>query len=162
MSIQIGILRHAIAEDQAPSQKDFDRRITPLGRQRLDLQIERLISWGWAPSALFHSPFVRTTQTAAVVAARFPGLQVVASDAIALGDLSEILRLCVGHESPLLVGHEPTMGELVAHLLGAPRGTTPMKKAGFALLDVNRLPTTRPARLMLFAPPPAARLGGVE
>lgn len=112
-----------------------------------------LISYGWQPTVVFHSPAVRTTQTAAIVAAHFPDVPVVATDVVMFGDLQEIMRLCSAHAAPLIVGHEPTMGELVAHLIGSPPGTTQMKKAGFALVDVNRLPTTRPARLLMFAPP---------
>jgi phosphohistidine phosphatase len=158
VSIQIGILRHAVAEDESASGTDFDRRITHAGRLQLEQHLELLSGWGWSPSIVFHSPLVRTTQTAQTVAAHFPGLPLFPSEVVAVGDLSDILRLCVGHVAPLLVGHEPTMGELVAYLLGAPPGSTPVDRAGFALLDVTRLPTTRPARLRLFAPPRPVRL----
>ena len=153
LSIQIGILRHAIAEDHSPTGSDFDRRLTSVGRAQLDTHLDLLLAWGWAPTAIFHSPYVRTTQTAAAVSARFPGVPCVPAAILAHGDPPDILRFCVGQDAPLLVGHQPTMGDVVAHLLGSPPGTTPLERAGFALLDVNRLPTTRPARPLPFAPP---------
>lgn len=153
MPIQIGILRHAIAEDTASSGSDFDRRLTRSGASELQEHIDLLERWAWAPSVIFHSPYVRTTQTAHIVASRFEAVPALPTDLIVHGRPDEILRLCVGHPAPLLIGHEPTMGELISHLLGAPPGATPLARAGFALLDVDRLPTTRPARLILFVPP---------
>ena len=153
MYIQIGILRHGIAEDQSPTGFDCDRRLTAAGRVQLEDHLAVLAAWGWAPSVILYSPYVRTTETAAVVAERFPGVPCLPEEVIVLGDVPDILQLCAGHTAPLLVGHQPTMGDVVAHLLGSPPGTTPLERAGFALLEVNRLPTTRPARLRLFAPP---------
>ncbi len=153
MSIQVAILRHAIAEDGSATGSDFDRRVTRAGLVELELHLDLLASWGWAPSVVFHSPYVRTTQTAVAVVNRFGPLPVLATDVIVHGRPDEILRLCAGHVAPLIVGHEPTVGELVAHLLGAPPGGTSMARAGFALLDVDRIPTTRPARLRMFLPP---------
>ncbi len=151
--MQIGILRHAIAEDEAPGGHDFDRRLTRAGRLELSSHLDLLQSYGWAPSVILHSPYVRTTQTAHAVAERFPEVRLLPSAEILHGDVPNILRLCVGHPSPLIVGHEPTVGCLVAHLLGAPDGATHMERAAFALLDIDRLPPTRPAYLRLFLPP---------
>ncbi|MEI8153478.1 MAG: hypothetical protein WCG92_18055, partial [Hyphomicrobiales bacterium] len=65
----------------------------------------RLAGLGWAPSVIFHSPYVRTMQTAASVADHFPGVQSIPAEILIHGDLTDILRLCVGHAAPLLVGH---------------------------------------------------------
>lgn len=155
--MHIGFLRHATAEDDSPSGSDFDRRLTPAGWQELEHQLDLIASWGWMPSVILHSPLVRTTQTAKAVAARVHGAPLVVEDALALGSIDGILRACAPHRAPLLVGHEPTLGRLVAHLIGAPGGTLAFDKAGFARIEVDRLPTTRPARLELFLPPRARR-----
>jgi phosphohistidine phosphatase SixA len=45
------------------------------------------------------------------------------------------------------VGHEPLLGQFGARLIGA--HSLPLDRAGFALFEVDRLPTTRPARLLV-------------
>lgn len=153
----LGLLRHGIAEVESPTGHDFDRRLTPAGRAELEQQLDRIQSWGWTPSAILHSPFVRTTQTARAVAARLPTVPSIVEETLAIGTIDGIVRACAAHRAPLLVGHEPTLGRLAAHLVGAPSGAMPVEKAGFVLLELDRLPTTRPARLVLFVPPPPGR-----
>ena len=45
-----------------------------------------------------------------------------------------------------LVGHEPDLGELAAHLVGAGRAL-PFKKGGICRIDVGSLPSKRAAML---------------
>ncbi|MDP2316121.1 MAG: histidine phosphatase family protein [Pseudomonadota bacterium] len=149
--MRIALLRHGIAEDTAPT--DFDRELTPEGWLQLENVLDALVRTGWSPGTILHSPFVRTTQTASSVHARFPQTPCIALDALALGFLEPILMACARHPDPLLVGHEPTMGNLCGRLIGAPTGAIRFDRAGFALLEVDRLPTTRPARLLAFLPP---------
>ena len=149
----IGILRHASAEDHAPTGADYDRRLTREGELELAHQLDLIQSCGWIPSIILYSPLVRTTQTARAVAARLPGVPMEATDVIPLGLFDEILQACEPHRAPLIVGHEPTLGRLIARLLHAPPSATPFEKAGFALLEVDRIPAFRPARMVLFLPP---------
>lgn len=151
--MRIGILRHGSAEDHASTGSDYDRRLTREGEVELEHHLDLILGWGWTPSVILHSPLVRTTQTARAFAARLPGVQVHATDVIPLGLFEEILQMCAPHRAPLIVGHEPTLGRLVARLLHAPTETTPFEKAGFALLEVDKIPTQRPARMVMFLPP---------
>lgn len=155
--MRLALLRHGIAEDAADS--DFDRALTDEGHAGVIAQIERIADQGWRPGAILHSPLVRTTQTARHLHARFPDVPMVSLEALALGFYDPILRAAAGATDPVLVGHEPTMGNLCARLIGAPTGAIRFERAGFALLDVDRLPSTRPARLLLFLPPPRRYLG---
>jgi phosphohistidine phosphatase SixA len=64
-----------------------------------------------------------------------------------------ILRACASYPDPVLVGHEPTLGHLCGRLMGAPHGAIQLARAAVAILDVDRIPTTRPARLKAYLPP---------
>jgi phosphohistidine phosphatase len=149
--VKISLLRHGIAEDFAAT--DFDRALTAEGEQQLERLLDEVVATGWAPGAVLHSPYLRTTQTAEAVHARFPEVERLAVDDLAIGSMDAILRAASRHPDPLLVGHEPTLGNLCARLLGAPSGAVRFERAGLAVLDVDRIPTTRPARLLAFLSP---------
>ena len=149
--MRIALLRHGIAEDESTT--DFDRALTEAGWLELERVLDALTHAGWAPGTILHSPYVRTTQTAASVHARFPHVPCIATDALAIGLLDPIMMAASRHVDPLLVGHEPTMGNLCGRQLGAPTGAIRFERAGFALLEVDRLPATRPARLLSFLSP---------
>lgn len=150
--MRIGLLRHGIAEDDAAT--DFERALTEEGRAGLEAQLDAIARFGWAPRSILHSPAVRTAQTADHVARRYPLAELWPLDSLAIPAFDPILRAAAQVPEPLLVGHEPTLGNLAARLLGAPSGAIRFERGGFALLDVDRIPSTRPARLLLFLPPP--------
>ncbi len=149
--MRIGLLRHAIAEDSAAS--DFERALTHAGWEQLECVLDALGRTGWEPGTILYSRFVRAAETAEAVHRRYPHVPCLPLDAIAIGVLDPILMACARHVDPLLVGHEPTLGRLCARLLGAPAGAIQFDRAGFALLEVDRLPPTHPARMVAFLPP---------
>ena len=51
-----------------------------------------------------------------------------------------------------LVGHEPDLGELAAHLIGAGRALA-FKKGGVCRIDVGSLSARRAGTLVWFVPP---------
>jgi phosphohistidine phosphatase len=55
-----------------------------------------------------------------------------------------------------LVGHEPELGELAAHLIGASRAM-PFKKGGVCRVDVERLTSKRAGTLIWFVAPKVLR-----
>jgi phosphohistidine phosphatase SixA len=55
-----------------------------------------------------------------------------------------------------LVGHEPGLGELAAHLIGAGRAL-PFKKGGVCRIDLESLASQRAGALTLFVPPKLLR-----
>ncbi len=151
----LSLLRHGIAE--AAARSDYDRRLTPEGRRALETLLDALLAAGWKPGIILHSPLLRTTETAALVAARFPGITVVPVDHIAYGVHDSIIDACAGLDDPLVVGHEPTMGELAAILLDCGGAPMPFERGSIAIFDVERLPLARPARLLAFLSPRFAR-----
>lgn len=152
--MRIGLFRHGVAEDIARS--DFERRLTPAGRSEVVRVGELLYRAGYRPGCILHSPLIRAEQTAATLHERFPEVANTEFEALAYGNLDDILRQIAGMADPLLVGHEPTLGLLVARLVGAPSGSTQLERAGFALVDVDRIPATRPAMLRAFVHPAMA------
>lgn len=149
--MRLALLRHGIAEDDAPT--DYERRLTEEGRHEVATLVDELALQGWRPGAILHSPLVRAAETAAIVHARFPDLPRQPMEEIAYGDLQAILYAIAGWSDPLLVGHEPTFGHLAAHLVGARYGSMHIDRGGFALFEVDRLPPTRPAKLLYLTPP---------
>jgi phosphohistidine phosphatase len=152
--MRIGLFRHGVAEDTART--DFDRRLTPAGRAEVVRMGELIYRAGYRPGCIVHSPLLRASQTALVLHERFPEAQLQEAEVLAWPQLDSILQTCSGLRDPLLVGHEPILGRLLGKLIGAPDGATPLERAGFALVDVDRLPTTRPGMLRAFIHPAVA------
>ena len=150
--MRLTLLRHGIAEDHAAT--DFDRALTAQGVAQLERVLDGLCGSGWVPGAILHSPLLRTTQTAAAVARRFPRVPLVGVAELAGEDLAGILHAAAPYVEPVLVGHQPTLGELLAELIGASPGTTALPRAGVAMVEVDRLPPRRRAHLVAFLPPP--------
>lgn len=152
--MRIGLFRHGVAEDSART--DFDRRLTPAGEAEVARMAELIERAGYRPGCIVHSPLVRAVQTAAILHQRFPDVPIQESDELARPNLDAILRACAALDDPLLVGHETTLGDLVGKLIGAPQGSTCLERSGFALIEVDRIPSTRPGKLRAFLHPALA------
>jgi phosphohistidine phosphatase len=141
MTADLYLLRHGIAVDPgAPGMRDLDRPLTPKGEKRikqiarclarLDLKLERIAT----------SPLLRARATAEIVA-RELGLRhlVETSDVLAVGSSADAIDewLRERHEERLLlVGHNPTLSDLIALLVaGSDRALVcDLKKGGIAAL----------------------------
>ena len=107
--------RHAEAEDDASD--DLQRPLTPRGLKQADRMAK------WLNQRLPHrvrvlaSPAVRTQQTALALERKFRTV-----DALAPGGSAEALLAAArwpdSSEPVLVVGHQPTLGQAVAWLLG--------------------------------------------
>jgi phosphohistidine phosphatase len=122
--------RHADAEDGVP---DLERRLTPKGRR----QAERMAAWLERElprdCRVLVSPATRAQQTA--LALNRPSATV---DALAPGaSVEDILDAAAWPDaltSVLVVGHQPTLGEVVAFLTGE-GGDYPIRKAAVCWLS---------------------------
>ena len=121
------VMRHGPAEGDSPTGRDFDRRLTPHGRQTVDTVAKDLASRGDPPPRILSSPLTRAVQTAEIVRAV---LGVVAEieirDELAPSEnawslVTELGRK--GAEAVLFVGHAPDVSELVAALTDAHAGS---------------------------------------
>jgi phosphohistidine phosphatase len=107
------------------------------------------------------SPLVRTRQTAEALAAEFdPRPPIVSLDSLApdggyqrvFADLEKQAR----RSRIALVGHEPGIGDLAAHLTGC-RRELEFKKGAVCRIDVETLPPNGPGKLRWFLTPKILR-----
>ncbi|MBM3777640.1 MAG: phosphohistidine phosphatase SixA [Acidimicrobiia bacterium] len=160
---ELYLVRHAIAADRGPDwPNDARRPLTAHGITRFQRAADGLVAIGDVSlDAIFTSPLVRAVQTADLLAAAFeapPPVSVLQAlepghgPAAVLDALTREPR----RRRLALVGHEPDLGELVSHLLGA-RSPVPFKKGGICRIDVHSLPPSRAGTLVWFLPPRVLR-----
>ncbi len=115
-------MRHGPAEDQARSTRDFDRALTPAGRDVVARVASALLGEGARPSRVLSSPLVRARQTADLVvevAARGVSVEIERE----IGPGGDLRALVLSHASAaapvMFVGHEPDVSSATAALTGA-------------------------------------------
>ena len=139
------LVRHAIALDRADAAasglRDADRPLTNKGRgkmQQIALALQEILP---APALLLSSPYLRTRQTATVLAEHWHR-PVQANEHLAPGgNLESLLVQLADHRANgliVLVGHEPDLSEFIGLLLcGKQHSFVRMKKGGAALLRLD-------------------------
>lgn len=143
--LEICLVRHADAVDADGREipNDFQRPLSGKGETQAKLLGKALAAIGWKPGILLHSPLVRTTQTARLMAKGANKMDVswqeesfgpLASGAGA-GTILENLRKRGDSGRVVLVGHMPEMAEVAAWLLGAEPAAVHFPKAGAMLLS---------------------------
>src|SRR3954468_19117145 len=127
------LVRHAIAAERGEQWPDDTKRpLTDIGISRFKDVVEGLEWLGGEIDEIFTSPLVRTRQTANLLVSGLsskPTLKTL--EALAPGNgpragMNELSKAARRHRIAL-VGHEPGLGELAAHLIGAAR-SLPFKK----------------------------------
>ena len=135
------ILRHGKAEPFGPIYaRDALRPLSPLGLRRTEQSTKGMAAANVIVDTIISSPLLRARQTAEIV---HQGLGVAAeikySDALATGDLNGIVDAVRAHERTkgvMLVGHEPTLSQLISILaFGAPGGSFGLKPGGLCKLQ---------------------------
>ena len=152
----ICFFRHGIAVDDADYHAPSDpagharplteegiakTRVAAGGLKRMDLGFE----------GVFTSPWLRATQTAAIVAETL-GLSPAKEIPELAGDRSpqDLLKAFAAIDPPsrtILVGHEPLLSAAATHVL---RSNFPLelKKSGACAIEVDRLPPGKPGTLL--------------
>src|SRR5258708_4070556 len=139
--MELYILRHGIAEEGKPGQRDSERALTDEGRKKLREVLRVAQRAGLNPDLMISSPYLRAVQTAEV-----------AMDVLKYkGTLSQTPVLIPSSEPPavwhevrthrdasslMLVGHEPLLSQVVGYVLGAPSLLVDMKKAALVRIDL--------------------------
>lgn len=137
--MKIYIMRHGPAEDQAPTGRDFDRKLTVSGRARTELAVHELGRWE-RPKRVISSPLVRTVETAEVLIAVLGlGFDLETRDELApggsaIGLLGELATQ--GAKRVIVIGHEPDVSSLAALLL--PSWARGFDKAMIVGLKIDR------------------------
>jgi phosphohistidine phosphatase len=159
---ELYLVRHAIAADRGSEWPDDGKRpLTERGMSRFKEVVKGLRRLDIAVDEIYTSPLVRAKQTAELLASGLEGKPPVkVLDALAPGhtatavmsNLAKIAR----RRRIALVGHEPELGELAAHLIGAGRALA-FKKGGICRIDVGSLSARRAGGLVWFASPAILR-----
>ena len=156
------LVRHAIAAERGEEWRDDDKRpLTERGIARFREGVKGLSALDVELDEIFTSPLVRAKQTADLLAAGVKGKpSVKLLDALAPGHtpaavMTQLAR-AARRRRIALVGHEPGLGELAAHLIGAARAL-PFKKGGVCRIDVESLTSRRPGALTWFVTPKVLR-----
>jgi phosphohistidine phosphatase len=159
---ELYLVRHAIAAERGDEWPDDTKRpLTERGIGRFREVVSGLRALDVAIDEIFTSPLVRARQTAELIAAGIEGKpSVKILDALAPGHsattvLTQMAR-AARRRRIALVGHEPDLGELAAHLIGA-RRAIPFRKGAVCRIDVEGLTSTRAGSLQWFLPPKVLR-----
>ncbi len=156
------LVRHAIAAERGEDWPDDDKRpLTARGIARFEGAVAGLEALDVELDEIFTSPLVRAKQTADILAAGVKGKpSVKILDTLAPGHTpTQVLAQLAKHAKSrriALVGHEPGLGELAAHLIGAGRAL-PFKKGGVCRIDVESLTSRRAGALSWFVMPKVLR-----
>ncbi len=166
------LIRHAIAATvppEGPEGDDSQRPLTTKGRNKMYRIARGLKELGASIDLILTSPYLRTTQTARVLAKTFElgKGKIIPSAALApagqVGDLvNDINEKCQGVADIALVGHEPYLSRLTALLLsGDPSLSITLKKGGVCCLSIETLQSGRCATLeWLLTPAQLVGIGG--
>ena len=154
--MQLYILRHADADTEAAT--DSARTLSGKGVEQARKVAQFCCVHGIQPGVIFASPLIRAQQTARPVA-RELNVALTTAPWLACGAKPEgiLTELAAVETVPavMLVGHEPDLGNLIAHLLGAGAGSIHVRKASLTLIEVllprkggGRLEFSIPVRMM--------------
>jgi len=108
--------RHAEARDAEFGMSDFDRALTPRGERQAAQMANWLNRHLPAGTRVLASPSRRTQQTAAALGCKFKTVPELAPGA-SVASLLAATRWPNATEPVLVVGHQPTLGLVAAHLL---------------------------------------------
>jgi phosphohistidine phosphatase len=109
--------RHAEAHEASPGQDDMSRALTPRGeRQALRMAnwLERQLPEG---TRILCSPAKRTEQTAMALGRKFKLSSALTPQSTA-DMLLSAAQWPLSKNTVLVIGHQPILGETIAHLLG--------------------------------------------
>jgi phosphohistidine phosphatase len=157
----IYLVRHAIAEERGDRWPDDDLRpLTEEGIEKFSAAARGFVQFETPPDRILTSPLVRARQTAELLAAAIkPHPPVVELEEMSPGHspaavLTQVRKLG-DWERLALVGHEPDLGYLAAHLVSA-NHPLPFKKGGMCRIDIV---WGRPLQgtMVWFLPPKALR-----
>jgi phosphohistidine phosphatase len=158
--MKIYLVRHAIAVPHGTAGvPEDDRELTTEGIDKMKKAAAGLRVLGILPDLVLSSPLPRARQTAEILLASL-GAQVPLKTVLALSpsgsrpELYEEVRAHRKLRSIMLVGHQPSLGEIAGEIAwGSPECLVELKKGGACCLDVPDLqPNPRGELLWLLTP----------
>ncbi len=153
--IELYLVRHGIAAERGPRWPDDGQRpLTGKGIARFREVVRGLAALDLAIDVVLTSPLLRAAQTAALLAEGLdPRPEVRITDALVPGATLRALSVAIARAKRrriACVGHEPGLGQLAAHFVGASRPLE-FKKGGVCRIDLDG--SEGPGHLAWFAPP---------
>jgi phosphohistidine phosphatase len=142
---ELYLIRHGVSEERGDKWPDDAKRpLTADGMARMRKAARGLDRLGVTLDVILSSPFVRARQTAEIVSSRLTGHPpIVNCESLAIGGtLAAVTADLEKHSRKTriaLVGHEPSLGELAARLIGSRRAIE-LKKGAVARIDLDALP----------------------
>jgi phosphohistidine phosphatase len=161
--MELYLIRHAVAEERGPRWPNDDLRpLSATGVTKFERIAEGLVRLGALPEQIFTSPLVRASQTAEILSrVRRQRVEVVPLPALAPGHAPAAVVADLARRSKAtrvaVVGHEPDLGALTAHILGS-RLPVPFKKGAVCSIDIPQM--SPPGTLTWFLPPSVLRALG--
>jgi phosphohistidine phosphatase len=144
--MQLYLIRHGIAVDREDPNcpPDTERPLTPKGMKRSHASALGLRVLEVKPNAVLTSPWLRALQTAEIFceAMGYPVKKIIRTDALkGTSAPSDLLRELQSMKAKVVLcfGHEPHLHLVIAHVLHTSAKITELKKAGLALLELERI-----------------------
>jgi len=119
--------RHAEARDGEFGMNDLDRALTPRGERQAAQMADWLVRHLPAGTRVLASPSRRTQQTAAALQRKFKTVAALAPGT-SVAALLAAVRWPDAKAPVLVVGHQPTLGLVAAHLLAGVNQAWSVKK----------------------------------
>jgi len=163
--MRLYIVRHAIAAPHGtPGVKDDDRVLTEEGEKKMRQAAAGLRSLGYIPGIILSSPLPRASQTAEILQKAFGGgieLKIVPSLAPS-GSRQDLYRVISQYErkleSLMIVGHQPSLGEIAGEIAWGSAGQyIELKKGGVCVLELEIVRGTPKGTLVSLLPPSILR-----
>ena len=161
------LVRHAIAEERqdfAKTEKpDSERPLTREGREKMRRVARAAAAIVPDLDVIASSPFKRAMQTARILAAAYTDVEIVRVKSIEPGGDHDATIAWLQERSNLrcvaVVGHEPSLGELLTKLsLSNGPIIHSFKKGGMALVSFHGKPAAGEAKIEWIISPAVARL----
>jgi phosphohistidine phosphatase len=159
--MEIYILRHGIAEDGGHGMRDADRALTAEGVEKLQPVLRRARAAGVDPGIILTSPYIRARQTAELALKALKGKgELVETRALTPESSPDAvwdeIRVHKSENQLMIVGHEPLLSAVYAHLLGEPSLQIDVKKGSIGRIDVERFTGNPRGALRWLLPPKLA------
>ncbi|HWX37791.1 MAG TPA: phosphoglycerate mutase family protein [Candidatus Sulfotelmatobacter sp.] len=151
------LIRHGIAVDrEAPNcPPDPERPLTPKGMKRSHAAALGLHALDVKPNAVLTSPWLRALQTAQIFCETigYPSKKIIRTDALkGTSAPADLLREIQTMKAKVVLcfGHEPHLHLVIGHVLHTSAKITELKKAGLAVLDLERISPPQGRLLALY------------
>jgi len=143
--MRLYIVRHAIAAPHGtPGVLDSDRALTQEGIRKMQQAAAGLRSLGYIPELLLTSPLIRASQTAEILLEAFGNkVELKVTSALAPSGkrqelYREIAQCAKKLNSLMLVGHQPSLGEIAGEIAwGSPERYIELKKGGACAIEME-------------------------